>query len=67
MTASALAFAVYVGPECVARFVHAPDADHYRHLLVHRIRDEAPDLDPRLIAACVAVRDDPRANGFTHE
>lgn len=51
-------FAVYVGDECMARFVHVPDAAHYRQQLIHRIRDAAPDLPAPLVAAGVSVRDE---------
>lgn len=43
MSTPPLAYAVYVADECMARFVHAPDAAHYRQQLIHRIQDEAPD------------------------
>lgn len=43
----------------MARFVHAPDAFHYRQQLIHRIREEAPDLDPVLVAAGVTVEESP--------
>lgn len=56
MSTPPLAYAVYVADECMARFVHAPDAAHYRQQLIHRIQDEAPDLDQTLIAAAVSVK-----------
>lgn len=61
MSSPALDFAVFVGGECMARFVHAPDAAHYRQQLIHRIRGEAPDLDPVQVAAGVAVVDSPHS------
>lgn len=54
-----LDYAVCVGPGCMAGFVHAADTAHYRQQLIHRIRDQAPDLDPVLVAAGVTVEESP--------
>ncbi|MEI2775388.1 MAG: hypothetical protein V9G19_05315 [Tetrasphaera sp.] len=54
-----LDYAVYVADQCMARFVYTPDAAHYRQQLIHRIRDQAPDLGPAQIAAGVTVEESP--------
>lgn len=59
MSSTTLNYAVYVSGACMARFVHAPDAAHFRQQLIHRIREESPDLDPVLVAAGVTVEDAP--------
>jgi len=59
ISSTTLNYAVYVSGSCMARFVHAPDAAHFRQQLIHRIREESPDLDPVLVAAGVTVEDAP--------
>lgn len=61
MSSPTLDFAVYVGGECMACFVHTPDAAHYRQQLIHRICDEAPDRKRSEVAAGVTVNDAPRS------
>lgn len=58
MTHHETRYAVYVADECMARFVHAPDAAHYRQQLIRRILDEAPELLATNVAAGVSVRDE---------